>query len=172
VYNCKSNSYSLFTSSQCHQFFTLTHVRAVLFSAFSMHYPQCKRRGVRMRNFSSPRRSARDVTRTRDGVTDETLSRKSVQDSLLEGASVVGWNARAWRHTNTFRNHGYNASRDAPYAGRHLLRSIGHTLATEEVETVGKVEYCGSIRTLRSIPDQVWDVCKVWLRSVHKREFV
>ena len=52
------------------------HARAVVFSAFSMHYPQCKRRAVRMRNCRAPRRRVRDVTRTRTGVTDETLSRK------------------------------------------------------------------------------------------------
>jgi len=125
-----------------------------------------------MRNCRSPRRRVRDVTRTRSGGTDETLSRKSlarVQGTACKKAQVSSartlW---AWRHQNTFRNYGYNALG----AGSHLLRSVGHTLAKEGVEKMGKVEYCGSIRTLRSLLDQVGDVCKVWLRSVQKREFV
>jgi len=44
-------------------------------------------------------------------------------------------------------------------------------LATEEVEKVGKVEYCGPIRILRSLPDHVGDVYKVWFRSVQKCGF-
>jgi hypothetical protein len=45
-------------------------------------------------------------------------------------------------------NHRYNALGEDPGAGSHLLRSIGHMLTTEEVETVGKVQYCTSIHTL------------------------
>jgi hypothetical protein len=48
-----------------------THVRTVIFSAFSMHYPQSTTCAVRM--CSVPRRRVRDVTRTRAGVMDITL---------------------------------------------------------------------------------------------------
>ena len=134
---------------QCHQVSTFTHVRAVVFSAFSMHYPQCKRRAVRMRNCRAPRRRVRDVTGTRAGVTDETLSRKSlarVQDTACKKAQVSSARtSRAWRHRSRSRNYGYNALADAPGAGSHLPGSIGHKLATEEVEKLGKVEYCRSI---------------------------
>jgi len=47
-------------------------------------------------------------------------------------------------------------------AGSHFLRSIMQALPKEEVKKVGKVEYCGSIRTLQSFPDHRGDVCKVW----------
>jgi hypothetical protein len=39
-------------------------------------------------------------------------------------------------------------------------------------EKVTKVENCGFIHTLRSLPDQGGDVCKVWFRLVQKCEFV
>jgi hypothetical protein len=54
-------------------------------------------------------------------------------------------------------------------AGSHLVPRIRHSLPTEEVE---KVEYFGSIHTLRSLPDQGGDACKVWFRLVQKCEFV
>jgi hypothetical protein len=80
------------------------------------------------------------------------LSQKSltrVQDTACKKAQVSSARtSHAWRYTNTFRNHGYNALAEAPDSCSHLLRSIWHTLATEEVEKVGKMEYCGSIRTL------------------------
>jgi hypothetical protein len=97
-----------------------------------------------------------------DIVTNKTLSRNVQRASTL----------CAWRHTATCRSHGYNALGDAPWRRQPFLRSIMQALATEEVEKVGKVEYCGSIRTLRSLPDQGRDVCEVWLRSVQKCEFV
>jgi hypothetical protein len=138
--------------------------------------PKSKRRAVRMRNCRAPRCRVRDVTRTRAGVTDETLSRKSlarVQDTACKKAQVSSARtSRAWRHTNTFRYHGYNALANAPADDSYLLRSIGHTFATEEVEKVGKVEYRGSVRALRSLPNQVGNGCKVWLRSVQKCKFV
>jgi len=53
--------------------------------------PRCKKRAVRMRNCRAPRCRVRDVTQTRAGVTDETLSRKSlarVQDTACKMAQV------------------------------------------------------------------------------------
>jgi len=43
----------------------------------STDHPQCKRRAVRMDNCHAPPRHVRDVTRTRAGVTGQTLSQKS-----------------------------------------------------------------------------------------------
>jgi len=48
-------------------------------------------------------------------------------------------------------------------AGSHLLTRIQHSPQTEGVE---KIKYCGSTHTLRSLPDQGEDVCKVWFRLV------
>jgi hypothetical protein len=48
-------------------------------------------------------------------------------------------------------------------AGSHLLPRIRHSLPTEEVE---RVKYCGFRHTLRFLPDQGGDVCKVWFRLV------
>jgi len=60
-----------------------------------------------MRNSCAPQRRLRDVTRTSAGVTDETLSRKSPSCKKAQVLSARTW--YPWRHTNTFRNHGYNA---------------------------------------------------------------
>jgi len=57
-------------------------------------------------------------------------------------------------------------------AGSHLLPRIRHSLPTEEVENVEKIKYCESIHTLRSLPDQGSDVCKVWFKLVQKCVFV
>jgi hypothetical protein len=42
----------------------------------------------------------------------------------------------------------------------------------ENDEKLKKVNNCGSIHTLRSLPDQGGDVCKVWFRLVLKCGFV
>jgi len=108
------NSYSLFTSPQYHQVSTFTHVRALVFSAFFYALPTVKE--TRSKNVQLSRATtscACDPTRTLAGVTDETLSRKSlarVQDTAFKKAQVSSARtSRPWRHTNTFRNHGYNA---------------------------------------------------------------
>jgi hypothetical protein len=69
-----------------------------------------------------------------------------------------------WRHTNTCCSHRYNAVADDSCAGSHLLRRIRHSLSTEGFE---KVKCFGPIHTLRSLPDQGGDVCKVWFRNVN-----
>jgi len=56
---------------QCHQVSTFTCVHAVIFSAFSTHYPQSTRRAVII--CRAPRSCVRDVTRTHAGVRDITL---------------------------------------------------------------------------------------------------
>jgi type III secretory pathway component EscU len=53
--------------------------------------------------------------------------------------------------------------------GNHLLSWDRHSLATKKVEMVRNF---GSIHTLRTLPDQGKDVCKVWVRSVQKCGFV
>ena len=82
IANAIANHYK---SPQCHQVSTFTCVRVVVFSAFSMHHTQCKKSAIRMRNCRAPERRVRDVTRTRAGVTDETLPRKSV--ARVQGTS-------------------------------------------------------------------------------------
>jgi hypothetical protein len=57
-------------------------------------------------------------------------------------------------------------------AGSHLLRRMRHPLATKEAEKFGKVEYCGSIHTLRPPAYQGGDMCKVRWRSLQKCGFV
>jgi hypothetical protein len=71
---------------QCHQVSTFTCLD-VVFSVFSMHYMQCKKSAIRMRNCRAPEHCVCDVTRTRAGVMDETLPRKSVVG--VQGTSCV-----------------------------------------------------------------------------------
>jgi hypothetical protein len=78
----------------------------------------------------------------------------------------------SWRYTNTCRSHGYNTLGDAPLRRQPFLRSVMQAFVKEEVEKVGKVEYCGSISILQSLPNHRVDVCEVWFRSVHKCGFV
>ena len=82
--NCECNSKSLLTP-QCHQVSTFTCVRVVVFSAFSMHNTQCKKSAIRMRKCRAPERRVYGVTRTRAGVTDETLPYKSA--AWVQGTS-------------------------------------------------------------------------------------
>jgi hypothetical protein len=50
---------------------------------------------------------------------------------------------------------------------------LDYALAPQKMtKKVTKVKNCGSIHTLRSLPDQGGDVCKVWFRLVQKCEFV
>jgi hypothetical protein len=78
----------------------------------------------------------------------------------------------SWRHTNTSENNGYNAVAEDCCAGSHFVPRIRHPLPNKKVGKVGKVKYLPTIYTLRSLPDQGGDVCKVWFRSVQKCEFV
>ena len=109
-----------------------------------------------------------------------------------------------WRHTNTSKNHGYNAVADdscrtrkcrllqrhfrdvtqiaaritditmsrMTCAGRHFVPRIRHSFPTKKVKKVEKVVHFQTIHTLRPVPDQRGDVCKVWFRLVQKCEFV
>jgi len=77
AHTCKKN-----TSFLSHQVSIFTHVRSVHFSAFSMHYPQCKTLPVRTRN-SSATTSFRDVTQTRAAITDITLSRMTLAPATI-----------------------------------------------------------------------------------------
>jgi len=76
-----------------------------------------------------------------------------------------------WRHSNASKNHGYNAvaddSRRQPFCGEDLAPA-----PDEGQRKVEKVKHFWTIHTLRSLPDQGRDVCKVWFRLVKKCEFV
>jgi len=84
--------------------FHFTHMHSVHFSAFSMHYPQCKTLPVRRRNCRLLQRHARDVTVTHAAITDITLSRMTLapaQDLTL-APDRRGWKGRGqilWVHT-------------------------------------------------------------------------
>jgi len=77
-----------------------------------------------------------------------------------------------WRHTNTSKNRGYNAVAEDSCAGSHFVPRIRHSLPTKTVKKVEKIKYFQTIHTLRSLPDEGEDVCKVWFRLVQKCEFV
>jgi hypothetical protein len=57
-------------------------------------------------------------------------------------------------------------------AGSHFVPGIWHLLPTKKVKKVEKFKHFRTIHKLRSLSDQGRDVCKVWLRSVQKCEFV
>jgi hypothetical protein len=44
-------------------------------------------------------------------------------------------------------------------AGSHLLTGIRHSTPAEQIKKFEKVKYCGSIHTLRSLPDKGGNVC-------------
>jgi len=108
-----------------------TCVHAVVFSAFSKHHTQCKRSAIRTRNWCAPGRRVRDVTRTRAGVTDETLSRKSIAG--VQGTTRMTSQEHASEftditrhHTNTSWNHGYKGITENGRVGSHLVPMILH----------------------------------------------
>jgi hypothetical protein len=53
-----------------------------------------------------------------------------------------------------------------------LAQAGTFSLSTKKVKKAEKVKKFGPIHTLRSLPDQGGDVCRVWFRSVQKCEFV
>jgi hypothetical protein len=57
-------------------------------------------------------------------------------------------------------------------AGSHFVARIWHSLPRKKVKKVEKVKHFRTIHTLRSLPDQGGDVCKVWFILVHKCEFL
>jgi len=57
-------------------------------------------------------------------------------------------------------------------ASRHFVPRIRHSLPMKKVKKVEKVKHFRTIHTLRSLPDQGEDVCKVWFRMVQKSESV
>jgi hypothetical protein len=65
-----------------------------------------------------------------------------------------------WRHTNTHKNHGYNAVAEVSCAGGHVVPRILHSLPTK------KVKHFWTIHTVRSLPDQGEDLCEVWFTLV------
>jgi hypothetical protein len=77
-----------------------------------------------------------------------------------------------WRHTNLHKNNWYNAVAEVSCAGSHFMPGIMHLLPTKKVKNVEKVKRFRTIHTLRSLPDERGDVCKVWFRLVQKCEFV
>jgi len=59
-----------------------------------------------------------------------------------------------WRHTNTSKNHGYNAVAEVSCAGSHFLPRMRHSLPTKEVKNVENVKHFRTIHTLRSLPGE------------------
>jgi len=103
-------------------------VRAVVF-AFSMHHTQCKKRAIRNHNCRPSGRRVRDVTRTRAGVTDEPLPRKSV--ARVQGTSRMTSQGHASEfmditrhHTYTSWNHGYKDITENGRACSHFVPMI------------------------------------------------
>jgi hypothetical protein len=75
-----------------------------------IHHTQCKKSAIRMFNCRETERFVRDVTRTRAGVTDETLPRKK----------VAGWQGTSrmtsQEHASEFRDIGVSRKTFAPAA--------------------------------------------------------
>jgi hypothetical protein len=76
-----------------------------------------------------------------------------------------------WRRTNTRKNHGYNAVADDL---RRQLSSVVESAPArnKRVQNFEEVKNFEPIHTLRSLPDQGEDVCKVWYRLVRKCGFI
>jgi len=77
-----------------------------------------------------------------------------------------------WRHTNTSKNHGYNAVADDSCAGSHFVPRIRQSLTKLKVKKVENVEHFRTLHTVLSLSDEGGDLCKVWFRLVQKCELV
>jgi hypothetical protein len=65
-----------------------------------------------------------------------------------------------------------NAVTEVFCAGSHVVPRILHSLATKKVKKVEKSQTFPTMHTLRSLPEEGKDVCKVWFRLVQKCGFV
>jgi len=80
--------------------------------------------------------------------------------------------AAIWRHTNTLKNHGYNAVAEVSCAGSHVVPRILHSLPMKKVKKVEKSQTFSDHTYPTVIPDEGGDVCKFWFRLVQKCGFV
>jgi len=67
---------------------------------------------------------------------------------------------------------GYNAIAMTPGLAAMLCPGFCTGSQQKRLTRSKRLKYCGSIRTLRSLPDHGVDVCEVWFRSVQKCGFV
>jgi len=77
----------------------------------------------------------------------------------------------SWRKCRLL-DHGYNAIAMTPGPAAMLCPGFCTGSRQKRSKRSKRAKYCGSVRTLRSLPDHGGDVCEVWFRSVQKCGFV
>jgi len=109
---------------------------------------------------------------TAQGTYSTNAQLSSAISRMTLGANVVCYiTDDSWRKCRLL-DHGYNAIEMTPGPAAMLCPGFCTGSRQKRSKRSKRVKYCGSIRTLRSLPDDGRDVCEVWFRSVQKYGFV